>query len=115
MGNLIVNDVNDISLDGRSFRRTTGVEYIAALVSNRLNTIYQEWEVDQTIGIPWLTTFLDKGVPRQYVDQVIRSTIESTFGVNAVTSFSSSYDRATRKITYSFTANTIYGILTGGN
>lgn len=115
MANLLVNKTNDIQLDGRSFKRGIGVEYISRLVSQRLNTLLGEWEVDTAIGLPWLTTMLDKGVPRSFVDQAIRSTIETTFGVNSITTFSSNYDSGIRKLTYTFEANTIYGLLQGGN
>ena len=50
-GNLKLDNGWDI-IPGKGMTRVVGVEYIAQLVKSRLLTLYGEWDLDLTIGVP---------------------------------------------------------------
>lgn len=117
MNNFKLDSTNDIII-GRGATRTDGVDYVAQLVENRLSTVLGEWELDSSVGVPWNTSILVKGVDMTLIRGLIYDTIASTPGVASVGGISLSPDYNERKLYISFTARAVGGLefnVTGAN
>jgi hypothetical protein len=107
--NLKLSVDNDLVI-GRGARRTSGLEYTAQLVRNRLSTILNEWELDPTVGLPWLLVLernADIGALRMQVSNVILSTPH----VRNIETLTMVTDKTARKLTINFVANSDWGQL----
>lgn len=83
-------------------------ECVAQAISTRLKLWRGEWFVDTTDGTPYREEVLDKRNNRSH-EIAIKQRILGTPGVTAITSFSSSFDGESRRLTISTTVDTIYG------
>jgi hypothetical protein len=86
---------------------------VGQAVMTRLRLSVGDWFIDTTEGTPWATEVLGKYTAKTY-DAIIKSRILGTslLGVQLVTqitSYSSSYDPTTRKLSISANIDTIYG------
>lgn len=82
---------------------------VAQLVATRLRLWTGEWFLDVTDGTPWLQDVIGKGTGPIY-DLAIQQRILGTQGVTSINGYSSSLNRATRKLAISVTELvTIYG------
>jgi hypothetical protein len=82
-------------------RLVTGDDETLQRVRLRLDLFLGEWVLDQTEGLPWLAWLSSKASLRvEEIGAVLRSTTESTPGINRVLSWSGSYDYTTRAIGY---------------
>ena len=108
-GNLKLDSGWD-TIPGKGMTRVVGVEYIAQLVKSRLLTLYGEWDLDLTIGVPWFNNVLGTPEGLQTAQQIILTTINQTWGVYEVTDFNTSYSN--RQLNVTFTAASIFGNLT---
>jgi hypothetical protein len=71
--------------------------------------LYQgEWFLDTTAGTPWNTQVLGAGTQSLY-DNAIRSSILSVTGVTGISSYSSSFDATTRRLTVTAVVETQFG------
>jgi len=82
---------------------------VAQEVKTRLALIVGEWYLDLTAGCPWNTQILGYDTVSTR-DLAIKSVILSTPGVQALMSFSSNLNPATRAYTISAEILTIYGV-----
>lgn len=57
-------------------------------IKQRLLTLYQEWFLDLSIGLPWFTDILGKYKDLTQVEILLKSCIQETPGVAALTAFS---------------------------
>lgn len=90
----------------------SGVEAVAQAIYTRLKLFLGEWWMDINDGLPMWQSIL--GSPSgeanlRAVDNLIKTRIRETQGVDSIVSYTSTFDTNTRR--YSFTAevNTIYG------
>lgn len=83
---------------------------VAQAVQTRLLLWQGEWFADTSLFTPWSTQILGKGTDRT-IDAAIQTVILNTPGVNQLTSYSSSLNRATRHATVVATITTIYGTI----
>ena len=108
-GNLKLDSNWDI-IPGKGMTRVVGVEYIAQLVKCRLLTLYGEWDLDQTLGVPWFNDMLGTKTGLNSAQQIILNTITQTWGVYDVIAFDAQYSN--RQLNISFTAASIFGDFT---
>jgi hypothetical protein len=71
-------------------------EAVGQHVRQRLTTFAGEWFLDTTAGVPWLTDILGKAYDPALAESVVKAEILNTDGVTEITSFSVSFDKATR-------------------
>lgn len=71
-------------------------EAVGQHVRQRLKTFEGEWFLDTTAGVPWLDQILGKNYDPALAEAVVKAEILDTDGVTEITSFSVSFDRATR-------------------
>ncbi|CAN7388183.1 hypothetical protein [Neorhizobium sp. LjRoot104] len=62
----------------------------------RLQTFAGEWFLDTTCGVPWLDDILGRSYDPALAESVVKAELLGTDGVEEITSFSVSFDRATR-------------------
>jgi hypothetical protein len=69
-----------------------------------------EWFLDTSAGAPW-SSILGKFSGTNY-DVLLKDQILGTTGVTAITSYSSTFDSTTRKLSVSVAIDTLYGATT---
>lgn len=108
-GNLKLDSNWDI-IPGKGMTRIVGVDYIAQLVKCRLLTLYGEWDLDLTLGVPWFNEILGTTSGINTAQQIILDTINQTWGVYEVITFDATYSN--RQLSITFTAASIFGDFT---
>lgn len=106
--NLKLDSTGDIII-GRSMARTSGVEYVAQLVRNRLLTLLGEWEQDTSLGLPWLQGQMLQPRNISLTEGMIRDVILGTSGVRTLVSLSITSDTKVRKVYINFVAKSVHG------
>jgi hypothetical protein len=92
---------------------TKDLEAIRQAVQIRCQTFLGEWFLDLEAGIPYFQNVLVKSPNIAAIRQIFRNKIETVPGVVAVTRLDLNFDRQTRSLTLSFSANTDLGEITG--
>lgn len=80
---------------------------VAQAIQTRLGLLTGEWWLDLSEGTPYMTEVVGTGTQQIY-DQAIKARILGTQGAAAITSYSSSLDPTTRKLSVSAQVLTIY-------
>lgn len=111
MSNLKLDGKGDIII-GRGTERTSGLNYTSQLIGNRLKTLYGEWVLNKTIGIPWYTDILKHNYDLNLTYNWISRTLLNTPNVTGVVFLELVADKASRILYVNFTVSTIYGELT---
>lgn len=99
----------DVAFSKGGMVTTSGLDYTAQLIENRLKTLYGEWELNKTIGIPWFQDLLRKNYNPNLIYQWIHRTITETPNVTGVRELIIAVEHRERKLLISFVAATIYG------
>ncbi len=86
-------------------------EAVAQSVRTRLLLWVNEWFINVEEGTLWLQGVLGKQ-QQSTIDNVLRSRILETEGVTELTSYDSSIDPDTRKLSVSVSIDTLYGSTT---
>ena len=84
---------------------------VAQAVQTALLLVQGEWFLDTTVGVPWSTKILGYGTTPTY-DLAIKEAILGAEGVTSITSYSSSLDPATRRLTVTADISTEFGTTT---
>jgi hypothetical protein len=84
---------------------------VAQAVQTALLLVRGEWFLDSTVGVPWPTEILGYGTSSVY-DLTIKEVILGVQGVTSITSYSSSVDPSTRRLTVVANIATQYGAAT---
>lgn len=103
-----LDENGDIVTSGRHF--LTEREEIAQTIKTRLRLYIGEYFRDITVGTPWFDKILDKST-QSNAEAELRRRIVNTNGVIQLTSFSSDFDRTTRKFSISVSVLTEFGIV----
>ena len=108
MSNFKLDSGHDIII-GRGATRVDGIsdEYITQLVKCRLLFILGTWELDISLGIPWLQTLLVKDVEDSLFQGIIYDAIKNTPGVSRVDEIRLNRDHDKRIMYISFKATTV--------
>lgn len=88
---------NDLFLapDG-NVATVTDAEAVGQHVRQRLQTHRGEWFLDTDAGMPWLRDILGHQFNPALAESVVKAEVLNTDGVEAITSFAVSFDRASR-------------------
>jgi hypothetical protein len=84
------------------------VGQVAQHIEIRLKMIYGEWFLNTQLGVPWFEQVFVKNPDLSAIDIIIKSVISETPEVTGIVKYSSSINRALRKLIISFEATTIY-------
>ena len=110
-GNLALDSNHDIII-GRGTTRISGAAQVAQLVKCRLLTIFGEWKLDNSLGLPWFEAIFTKQVRPSDIEAAIANTIRGTTGVQQLISIDIDADYRARSLGISFTALSDYGDIT---
>ncbi len=83
-------------------------EAVAQNVKTRLILLQEEWFLDLSAGVPWLQKIMVKPARLLLANTIIKRTMLKTDGVTKIVSYSTSFDRETRRLNVAATLNTIY-------
>ena len=84
-------------------------EATAQAVKTRLLLLKGEWFLDTDAGVPYLQQIAVKPANLPLAEAIIKQTILETEGIEALRSFSMTFDRDTRRLTIQATVTNIYG------
>ena len=93
---------NDLVLEKRNIKLTTGTSALAQLCENRLMMFKNDYFLDKSQGIPYISSVFVKSTDRSLVDSYYKSVLLSTPGINSIISFSGVYIGLTRTYNISF-------------
>lgn len=110
-GNLALDSNHDIII-GRGTTRISGAAQVAQLVKCRLLTIFGEWKLDNSLGLPWFEAIFTKQVRPSDIEAAIANIIRGTAGVQQLISIDIDADYRARSLGISFTALSDYGDIT---
>ena len=110
-GNLALDSNHDIII-GRGTTRISGAAQVAQLVKCRLLTIFGEWKLDSSLGLPWFEAIFTKQVRPSDIEAAIANIIRGTAGVQQLISIDIDADYRARSLGISFTALSDYGDIT---
>ena len=110
-GNLALDSNHDIII-GRGTTRISGAAQVAQLVKCRLLTIFGEWKLDNSLGLPWFEAIFTKQVRPSDIESAIANIIRGTAGVQQLISIDIDADYRARSLGISFTALSDYGDIT---
>ncbi len=88
---------------------TYGTNPILQDILTRLRFFLGEWYLDNTQGIPWYQRILVKNPNQSDIDAIFQNCIAGTPGVDQLTSYSFTVNRATRVLTVNFSCLTTLG------
>lgn len=94
--------------EGGGVERVLDGRFVVQQVQCKLRTGFEEWLTDQRIGWLSLDDF-EKRYDRYDIESRARKIILETQGVSQITALKTEYSQ--RKLTLSFTAETIYGTI----
>lgn len=98
---------NDLVLT--SDANPSGTNPVLQDILQRLRFFLGEWFLDNTQGLPWFQSILVKNPKQSDVDAILRNAITGTPGVNQLSTWSFTVNRATRVLSVSFSAITTAG------
>jgi hypothetical protein len=101
---------NDIFLsDDGNLSTVSNAEAVGQHARQRLSTFKTEWFLDTTAGLPWLDEVLGHNYDAALAEAIVKAELSNTDGVTEITSFSVSFDFATRGLVIkSVDVNTVY-------
>lgn len=102
----------DLPLTNYNFPFVTGLDALVQKIKSRLLTFYGEWFLNVTVGIQYMDYVFIKNPSIQVIEAIFADCIRNTTGVTKLVSMSSVFDRAERKLTTTFTVETVYGTTT---
>lgn len=100
---------HDMAYSGYDGSTVSSAAQVRQNLKIRLLLIRGEWFLDSRIGLPYFEEILVKNPDFSAIDVTIKATILETPEVEEILSYSSSFDRTSRKLSISFTALTVYG------
>lgn len=106
---------HDLAFSGNSGSVVADLLQVAQNIECRLRLIYGEWFMNVQDGVPWFEKIFVKNPDLSAIDIIIKSTIAETPEVTTLTAYSSSIDRAKRKLSISFQALSQYGSVSFSN
>ncbi|MBV8875247.1 hypothetical protein POH93_26195 [Phytobacter diazotrophicus] len=86
-------------------------EAVAQAIKTRFELWYGQWFLDTTEGTPWIQSVLGKQRPELY-NLAIRQRILETKGVKSITEFNTAVNTSSRRVTFTATVETFYGMTT---
>ncbi|QKJ86691.1 Phage protein [Paramixta manurensis] len=88
-----------------------GAERIRQQLEFRLSIFRGEWFLDSEFGTPYFQSILGKRLTINGAISVIKTEIRAVEGINDISNFRWSLDRANRKLSVEFEAKTDFGIV----
>lgn len=115
MTNLTIDRVTgDLAMSKRNLTLATEQEALAQLCESRLMMFKNDYFLDKTQGIPYITQVFVKSTDIALTDSFFKNVLLTTPGVNSLISYKGDYDGKLRKYNINFKVDTSEGTITGG-
>jgi len=103
---------NDLIIDKGQIKLVGDGAETVQHVRTRLQFYLEEWFLDLQAGTPYFQQIFTKPANLANIESILKSKILNTPGVSRLTEFSMDYEgESTRRLTVSFSAETIYGVI----
>jgi hypothetical protein len=102
---------NDLDMSGNDMLFVSDMDQLAQNLKIRLQTFFEEWYLDQTIGLPYFQEIFAKNPNETFITNYIKKVIKETVGIVKIVSFSFEYDNSSpqkRALKIAFVCETIY-------
>ena len=106
---LLQTATGDFATSNGHLSFTSGAQEVKQRLANNFKTFLGEEPLDQEIGVPYIQQILQKTTPLSVSQAILEDVARSTDGVKDLVNFKLDFDPATRKASFSFTAQTIAG------
>jgi hypothetical protein len=107
-------DENDaLRIVDNDFVFISDAEEVAQAVKIALRFLLGEWKFDPARGLDWLGTMFSTQTSLEQKEAAVRSTILGVEGVSGLLAFQFAVDPINRGALITYTATTIYGIISG--
>jgi len=102
---LLEQNSNKIAVEDHRWRFTkTRLEYISQKIRHTISIFQGEWFMDRRLGIPYIPNEnTERNMHRRMIETALQVRIGEIDGVKRFLSFTSTLDKATRKLTVNFT------------
>lgn len=114
MTSFALDENGDILVENNNFKLITGADEYKQILLQRLRSFYGEWFLDETHGLPYFQTILQKGVSPSNIEALFIQEILDSPGIVELLSFTTDLD-SERKLVISFSAKTESGIISVNN
>jgi hypothetical protein len=109
VSDLLLNDDNDLDISTGDLQIVTEGAAVAQRLGIRFRSFLGEWFLDTRYGFPWFESVLGIKNAEDYFEFLVRSTILSTPGVQAIVSMTTSFNKTTREFTVNAVVQTDAG------
>lgn len=99
-GLAIDQETNDLVVEDNSLIIVEDAEAVAQHARQRAQTFQGEWFLDASAGVPWGQQIFGRDYDPALAEAVLKANLLGTDGVTEITSFSVSFDRATRGLRF---------------
>jgi len=107
---LLTENTNNLSLINRDFSFTeNNSSFLAQKLKIRLSFFLGEWYLNVLKGIPYFEEILIKNPDLNYIEDLLKTEIITTPGVDTLESFNLTYENSTRELLIEFSVKTLEG------
>lgn len=99
---IYLDDNHDFTLKGQDLRMTTEEEDVVQRLSIRLQFLFEEWFLDNTVGLPYTQSFFQVGTDLGDIYSRIRTEIKETDGVIELVSLNFTPDAGGKSLRVDF-------------
>ena len=104
-----LNSSNDLIVNKGQLKLVSDGDEVVQHVRTRLQFYLEEWFLDLRAGTPYFQKIFTKPVNLANIESIIKSRILNTDGVLRLTEFKMDYEKSSRVLNISFSAETEYG------
>jgi len=106
MSDLKLDSSGDLLINNNLLELTDTIEEdTSQRLSIKLKTFRGEWYLDLSEGIPYFQRIFKNGTPKQVVDSIFRSAINSDEQIQRITSFSSEITNSVYRMSFQALSN----------
>lgn len=109
---IYLDDTHGFTLDGQDLRMTIPEEDVVQRLSIRLQFLFEEWFLDNTVGLPYTQQFFQGGTDLSTIYDRIRKEIKETDGVIKIESLSLTPDINNKGLRIDFSVRDQFSVKT---
>jgi hypothetical protein len=102
---------NDLIISHGDVVTASPQEQVRQQLRQRIQMQVGEWPFDESAGLPYIGTIMERGVTTELVDALVRSEMFRIQGVTSIKYSSLTIDPTTRHLTGLYYVDTDYGVI----
>lgn len=111
MINLKLNVNGDIYAENGTFALVSNVDEVVQHLTTRLKMYLAEWFLDESSGVPYFQSIIQKPFDALETESVIKDQILNTNNVLEIIDFNLQFNNTTRALNINFSCTTTYGLI----